>query len=490
MEKIINVNAWSVWEQPASPMLTVLVHNAVFSHSRGYLGTPIENIMCIFGPDKSGSYQGKEIFRYDEFRVLGQRMIDMFMCPQYLAAFNNDVITNEQRVVKCANEILNSNYSINDVPGVFDELEKLYNDYLGVGWVVEPMQFQTEYILSNYLKDPDKVKILSTIKEDSYSIDIIKSLRDCKAGIITPEKHSKKYHWCQNNYYETKYLSAADVTCEIKEHSIEYYDNLIRTTQQSKQELLDQKEKIMAVLPGYYQKIVTFANNIGAKFIDDRKKIIMLCNAAFDKLLAVVAKGTKTPIADVRLLIPQELRCFISNPKAYKQRFEERRKLFICIQSPFPLIDELIEPTGRITSMKDPFTAEGEAAEKILAQLDTRLNLFTIVSGHNDKLQGVVAYHNENEIIGIVRIIKNPIKEKLIAGEILVATTTTPDYLDAICKSLAIVTDYGGQTSHAAIVTRELKKPCIIGTNCASQVLQTGQKVKINFVDGTVEVIK
>ena len=56
-------------------------------------------------------------------------------------------------------------------------------------------------------------------------------------------------------------------------------------------------------------------------------------------------------------------------------------------------------------------------------------------------------------------------------GEILVTGMTIPDFLPAMKKAAAIVTDQGGQTSHAAIVSRELGVPCIVGTKNASKIL-------------------
>jgi pyruvate,water dikinase len=57
-------------------------------------------------------------------------------------------------------------------------------------------------------------------------------------------------------------------------------------------------------------------------------------------------------------------------------------------------------------------------------------------------------------------------------------------------RAAAIVTDEGGITSHAAIVSRELKKPCVVGTKVATQVLGDGDLVEVNGVKGVVRIIK
>ncbi len=75
-------------------------------------------------------------------------------------------------------------------------------------------------------------------------------------------------------------------------------------------------------------------------------------------------------------------------------------------------------------------------------------------------------------------------------GEVLVASMTRPEYLNAMQKAVAFVTDEGGITCHAAIVARELKKPCIIGTKIATKVLKDGDFVEVNANLGTVTIIK
>ncbi len=71
-------------------------------------------------------------------------------------------------------------------------------------------------------------------------------------------------------------------------------------------------------------------------------------------------------------------------------------------------------------------------------------------------------------------------------GDILIAVFTHPDYLSAMRRAGAIVTDEGGLTSHAAIVARELKKPCVVGTKVATQVFKDGDRVEVDATKGTV----
>lgn len=88
---------------------------------------------------------------------------------------------------------------------------------------------------------------------------------------------------------------------------------------------------------------------------------------------------------------------------------------------------------------------------------------------------------------GMVKILKSPKEiEKIKKGDVLVAPMTSPDYVPAMKKSSAIITNEGGQTSHAAIVSRELGIPCVVGTKEATKLLKDGEIVTVNGESGQI----
>jgi pyruvate,water dikinase len=88
---------------------------------------------------------------------------------------------------------------------------------------------------------------------------------------------------------------------------------------------------------------------------------------------------------------------------------------------------------------------------------------------------------------GPVKILRSPKEiEKIEKGDVLVAPMTSPDFVPAMKKSAAIVTDQGGQTSHAAIVSRELGIPCVVGTQDATKKLKDGMIVSVDGSSGQV----
>ena len=88
---------------------------------------------------------------------------------------------------------------------------------------------------------------------------------------------------------------------------------------------------------------------------------------------------------------------------------------------------------------------------------------------------------------GNVKVLKSA-KEiaKVEKGDVLVAPMTSPDFVPAMRKAQAIVTDAGGATSHAAIVSRELGIPCVVGTKEATRILKDGMVVTVDGQKGQV----
>ncbi len=88
---------------------------------------------------------------------------------------------------------------------------------------------------------------------------------------------------------------------------------------------------------------------------------------------------------------------------------------------------------------------------------------------------------------GRVRVLASPAdSSRLLDGEILVAEMTNPDWVPAMRRASAVVTDGGGITCHAAIVARELGVPCVVGTGTATRALRDGRQVTVDGSAGTV----
>ncbi len=100
-------------------------------------------------------------------------------------------------------------------------------------------------------------------------------------------------------------------------------------------------------------------------------------------------------------------------------------------------------------------------------------------------LKGIPA--SAGAVSGKVKVVLDPSQNsKMRKGDILVIEMTNPLFIPAIQKAKAIVTDTGGLLCHAAIVSRELKIPCIVNTKIATQVLKDDDLVEVNANKGVV----
>jgi len=109
-------------------------------------------------------------------------------------------------------------------------------------------------------------------------------------------------------------------------------------------------------------------------------------------------------------------------------------------------------------------------------------------STDDTQIKGSPAYRGI--VQGRVKVILSPKEQdKLNPGEILVTSMTTPDFLPSMQRAAAFVTDEGGITCHAAIIAREMKKPCVIGTKNATKILKDNDLVEVDAQTGVVSKI-
>ncbi|MBI2765544.1 MAG: phosphoenolpyruvate synthase [Chloroflexi bacterium] len=89
--------------------------------------------------------------------------------------------------------------------------------------------------------------------------------------------------------------------------------------------------------------------------------------------------------------------------------------------------------------------------------------------------------------VGLVRVVKDPHELDIVKqGDILVAEMTTPDFVPAMKRAAGIITERGGRTCHAAIVSRELGIPCVVGVHSATTSLAVGRQVTVDGSNGNV----
>ncbi|MDE2025501.1 MAG: phosphoenolpyruvate synthase [Patescibacteria group bacterium] len=179
------------------------------------------------------------------------------------------------------------------------------------------------------------------------------------------------------------------------------------------------------------------------------------------------AKGKLQKITDTQILKLAEIGKKLEHHYYFPQDIEwavEKEEIYI-VQT---------RPITTIKSEKEMKAAE-KTAEKS-AQADVHLELLLTGSPASP---GIAA--------GPVKVLKSAKElEKVLPGDVLVAPQTNPDFVPAMKKAVAIVTDSGGRTSHAAIVSREIGIPAVVGTGKATALLRDGMVITVNGAKGEI----
>ena len=144
---------------------------------------------------------------------------------------------------------------------------------------------------------------------------------------------------------------------------------------------------------------------------------------------------------------------------------------------------EKVQSRNRVVFYKNP---SYETLVDDQTVIDNMIQL--LQAGGSQQIKGSVAF--KGVVRGKVSIVfgKDDL-HKITEGSVFVARTTMPDYIHAMEKAAAFVTEEGGITSHAAIIARELKKPCIVGTGNCTKVLKDGDMVEVDAEKGVVQIL-
>jgi phosphohistidine swiveling domain-containing protein len=279
--------------------------------------------------------------------------------------------------------------------------------------------------------------------------------------------HAEKYYWIVNDYAVIRNLNETHFLRQIAE----YLAAPEKIT--SEMNLLPKRKQIESEKRRIYRQhrikkdlisLIDFLLEL-AKWRNQRKDINQLTSSAINLLVKEYARRFRVPLAKIEKLFWWEL---IDLAKGKNKIFDHSVK----------------RETGAFfydSPMKNKSAFYGQAAISLARQLNKSL-----ITGKD--IYGQSAY--PGKVYGQVRIIRTQ-KEfyKMKLGDILVAPNTRPEYMPIMKSAAAIVTDEGGLTSHAAIVSRELKIPSIVGTKTATRQLKDGDLVEVNANSGTVKII-
>lgn len=316
---------------------------------------------------------------------------------------------------------------------------------------------------------------LSYLEEPLNLLQIAKKIKDQKLtfGDKTTKKlindHYQKYQWLKNpNSYENLYFSQEDFIARIK--SFSEIDKKINNIQSARSKNQQDYQNISKKLSQNLLKLAEIVRTFIFLRTFTTEQADKLFYWTRQTTLKEIAKRMTITDEDIVALTGDEVINFLQNGKIIAVKEIEQRKKSFAIT--------LINGKTNIYI--------GRKAKKIIIKYQE------ILSSGNEKdikeIKGQVA--SSGKVRGIVKILKSHKEnDKLKKGEILVVSMTTPDFIFAMEKAGAIITDEGGITCHAAIISRELGIPCIIGTKIATKVLKDGDLVEVNADKGIIKRI-
>ncbi|MBU0666741.1 MAG: hypothetical protein KKB65_08540 [Nanoarchaeota archaeon] len=283
-----------------------------------------------------------------------------------------------------------------------------------------------------------------------------------------------KYFFSKTDFYNYQILSTESVLKDVgrglQEHTLQDIKKELQKLNFQKLKIEKTKQKLLEKysLNQLDKKNILFAQSITREG-DTRKTSMMTQLYYIFTLIDKIASLKGITYQQIANLTPEEVEDLLQGKKFSDKHYEKRENTVV-----------LYEPRKKRTCFYGT-----DADDLFKAMNDFLLS--------DKEIKGNVAskgYSNKNLQTGVVRILTDPINEQFYKGEILVTTMTRIEFVPIMKKAAAIITDEGGIASHAAVVSRELGIPCIVGTKVATKRLKTGDFVEMNLKTGVVRKIK
>lgn len=300
-------------------------------------------------------------------------------------------------------------------------------------------------------------------------LELLKEMR--KTGASAPAfmkrlgRHVKKYYWIQNNYAKNIYLDKNYYLQQLEQMKDTDPDKELSRLEKERKETIDKKKQLIKELElDAHSKNLIRITEVFAYMQDERKKYVLIASYYEDLFLREVQKRLNMGREEAEYTYIHELRDLLKQKDVDPGVFRERKRGVLVINT--------------LTGYE---VVSGEVATEI------HDIVFKVREAKVTELKGITACRGK--ITGTVKIVRKT--HDLInvqEGDILVASMTRPEMVIAIKKAAAIITDEGGVTCHAAIVSRELGIPCIIGTKIATKILKDGDMVEVDADNGVVRI--
>lgn len=489
MEEIVNkVNYWL--------LATIMGHYTV-----NFEKYEIPNLLNVaIGRFQNGTI--KIIFNKEEFVKLGKFIFDkMIKDPEWFDGLNKQVFDINKDYMRFSKQMLKLDLPRLSTIDIVKNLKRYYKIKDEAHFVGQPAvvldfdtPFFTEYLInhlkgkcenanevfrilttptSRYFSHIEKIELLKIAKEiktdeksakffkENSVLDIGKKLFAINNKIdMLIDEHFKSFRWLcfmfEGPAYEKEYFIG-----RLKEFIKLDCEKEIRKIDENFSEIKKQQQELIRKIgiDKKHERLFEIARDI--IFLKSFRKDCMFFGCyATEGLSDELAKRLDVELKYLRSLLLDEIEEIVVKEKRFplelaKKRYE--KSAYIAYKDRFEIVYD-------------------EKADEIIRNLEEDNE--GEIKGHcacSGKAKGKVKVINLREDMA-----------KMENGDVLVSIATNPDLVPAMEKAAAFVTDMGGITCHAAIVAREMQKPCVIGTKNATRLLQDGDIVEVDAENGIV----
>lgn len=281
------------------------------------------------------------------------------------------------------------------------------------------------------------------------------------------EKHKEKYFWIRNNWAHTENLAIFDFVEILKQmlFSSRDVDQEIKKLNNFEHDISKEK-KVIADKHDMSDWLRGLFDFFGLLYYwrDERKVEMQMLNHYLELLGTEIAKRSGITWNEIKNSDAREINSIPVNKYRITKFTELIRDRFVLVWDG--------EKVKHLSKEKSK-----EAESLIESNIQSEMTEIRGMIACPGKIKGEVVVINKKEEFS-----------KMEEGKILVTNMTRPEFVPLMKKAIAIVTDEGGITSHAAVVSRELRVPCIIGTQVATKMLKDGDNVFVNADHGVVLV--
>jgi phosphohistidine swiveling domain-containing protein len=403
--------------------------------------------------NRAKSVSGRIIWKMDMKRLKDNQLkkfyLDWFSASEHFNAYSNATID-------AVDEVLQED--------IRAELKKIVKDKI---------LFEEAWRIITTPTEPTYIQ-----KRDLGALEIARRMKSAGGKKINWKKYEKEISSLVKRYWWTtlgwmadkKYLkpeARKEITRFLRDNKLDekywQFKNFSKVTEEAKKKELakiNATERLRKILKVFEEVAI---------FKDQRKEGQVHLVAANKKLIEEIARRKKElKYRDLVWLTDTELVKYLEGKRSLKKVSDARK-----------------EHTIVVVLKNNIIIKEGADARELRNKIFPKENKKAVRA-----FGGLPASRGYTKGKVFISLSPDHANKNVKKGEILVTPQTTPDFVPAMRRAGAVITDEGGATSHAAIISRELNIPCIVGAKIATQVLKTGDKIEVDATKGVVKIIK